>query len=204
MFNVLAIGSVVASILGAPAPVATSDIPSEKITVNVQSINGSGCPAGSAEVVASSDNTSFSVAYDDYVAAAGAGAKPTDFRKNCQISLRVNVPQGFTYAIAQADYRGHARLARGVVGRQNAYYYFMGTAPTAEVQWHLDDHQQGRCRRAGLRALRRAGQSEREHRAAGGRERLGCELARQLPFHGFLRRWHPHRLSPQLETVLTA
>jgi hypothetical protein len=133
MFNVLAIGSVVASMLGAPAPVATSDIPSEKITVNVQSINGSGCPAGSAAVAASPDNTSFSVGYDEYVAAAGAGARPTDFRKNCQISVRINVPQGFTYAVAQADYRGHARLARGVVGQQNAYYYFMGTAPTAEV-----------------------------------------------------------------------
>lgn len=133
MFNVLAIGSMVASLLGAPAPVATSDIPQEKITVNVQTVNGSGCPAGSATVTASSDNTSFAVEYDDYVASVGGGAKPTDFRKNCQISLRINIPQGFTYAVARADYRGHAHLARGVTAQQNAYYYFMGTAPTTET-----------------------------------------------------------------------
>jgi hypothetical protein len=133
MFNVLAIGSMVASLLGAPAAVASTDIPQEKITVNVQTVNGSGCPAGSTTVTAAPDNTSFTVGYADYVASAGAGAKPTDFRKNCQLSLRINVPQGFTYAVARADYRGHARLARGVTARQNAYYYFMGTAPTAET-----------------------------------------------------------------------
>jgi hypothetical protein len=96
-------------------------------------VNGSGCPAGSATVTPAADNTSFTVAYSDYVASAGHGARPTDFRKNCQLSLRINVPQGFTYAIARADYRGHARLAAGVTARQNAFYYFMGTAPTAEV-----------------------------------------------------------------------
>ena len=133
MFNVLAIGSMVASLLGAPAAVASSDIPQEKITVNVQTVNGSGCPAGSATVTAASDNTSFTVGYTDYVASVGAGAKPTDFRKNCQLSLRINIPQGFTYAIARAEYRGHARLARGVSAQQNAYYYFMGTAPTVET-----------------------------------------------------------------------
>jgi hypothetical protein len=133
MFTVLAIGSVVASFLGAPAPVVASDVPQEKITINVQTVNGSGCPAGSATVTPAADNTSFTVGYSDYVAAAGPGAKPTDFRKNCQLSLRINVPHGFTYAIARADYRGHARLASGVTARQGAHYYFMGTAPTTEV-----------------------------------------------------------------------
>jgi hypothetical protein len=133
MFPVLAIGSVVASLLGAPAPVAASDIPQGKITVSVRTVNGSGCPAGSATVTPAVDNTSFTIGYSDYVASAGRGAKPTDFRKNCQIGLRVDVPQGFTYAIARADYRGHLRLAAGVTARQGAYYYFMGAAPTAEL-----------------------------------------------------------------------
>jgi hypothetical protein len=123
--------------------------PSGKITVEVLTANGSGCPAGSADVTPSADNTSFTVAYDNYVARDGGGAEPTDIRKNCQLSLQVGVPQGFTFAIARADYRGYVYLRNGATASQNAYYYFMGESETTEVnnsfsgpissRWHTSD-----------------------------------------------------------------
>ncbi|SDZ15771.1 protein of unknown function [Micromonospora pattaloongensis] len=117
----------------AVAPVLTeqsSPPPTERITIDVVTVNGSGCPAGTAAVAPAADNTAFTVTYSDYLAQVGVGAKPTDFRKNCQLNLRIHVPQGFTYAIAQADYRGFAHLARGATGLQRANYYFQGTSPT--------------------------------------------------------------------------
>jgi hypothetical protein len=98
--------------------------PSGNVTVDVLTVNGSGCPAGTARVTPAPDNTGFRVAYSRYAAEVGPGADPTELRKNCQLSLLVRVPQGFTYAIARADYSGVAHLAGGATGRRTT------TSPT--------------------------------------------------------------------------
>lgn len=133
MLNLLAAGVLAASMAVAPVVIEDTDTapPTEKITIDLVTINGSGCPAGTTAVAASPSNTSFTVTYSDYLAQVGVGAKPTDFRKNCQLNLLIHIPQGFTYAIAQADYRGFAYLVKGATGLQRASYYFMGQSPTA-------------------------------------------------------------------------
>ncbi|WP_438293178.1 DUF4360 domain-containing protein [Streptomyces sp. HUAS TT7] len=115
------------------APVAPSSIiaPPDKIVIEVATVNGSGCPIGTAAVAVAPDNTAFTVTYSQYLAQVGAGSKPTDFRKNCQLNLIVHVPQGFTYAIASADYRGFAHLENGASATQKASYYFQGSPDTA-------------------------------------------------------------------------
>lgn len=107
------------------------DPPPDKIVIKVATVNGSGCPAGTTAVAVSEDNTAFTVTYSDYLAQAGGGSDPTAFRKNCQLNLIVHVPQGFTYAIASADYRGFAALQSGASGTQRASYYFQGSSNTA-------------------------------------------------------------------------
>ena len=118
--------------------------PPDHITIDVVTVNGSGCPAGTAAVAVSPDNKAFTVTYSDFLAQVGIGALPTDFRKNCQLNLRVNVPQGFTYGIAQADYRGFAHLERGASGTERANYYFQGmsqsTFTTHPIVAPLDDN----------------------------------------------------------------
>ncbi|MCC3650431.1 MULTISPECIES: DUF4360 domain-containing protein [Streptomyces] len=105
-------------------------VPPEKIQLSVNTVNGSGCPAGTAAVAVSPDNTAFTVTYSDYLAQVGVGASPTDFRKNCQLNLDVYVPQGFTYAIAKVDYRGYGYLEDGATGLQKASYYHQGSSDT--------------------------------------------------------------------------
>ena len=107
--------------------------PADKIVINVVTVNGSGCPAGTAAVAVSPDNTAFTVTYSAYLAQVGVGAAPTDLRKNCQLSLVVHVPQGFTYATAPADYRGFASLASGATATERANFYFQGQSATAYV-----------------------------------------------------------------------
>lgn len=140
MRKMVLIGSVVMTLIaslltGSPAS-ATGFLtvpgppPRDRIVIDVVTVNGSGCPAGSAAVAVSPDNTAFTVTYASYIAQVGVGAVPTDMRKNCQISLVVHVPQGFTYAISQTDYRGYASLARGASAIQRAAYYFQGQSQT--------------------------------------------------------------------------
>lgn len=152
MFNLAFVGGLTALLLvpsaastgAAPAVLAPSAVtasavspsavpPLGRVTVNVVTVNGSGCPAGTASVAETPDNSGFTVAYSAFTATAGGNADPTDFRKNCQLVVRLSVPQGFTYAVARAEYRGTASLAAGAVGTQLAGYYFQGSSETARI-----------------------------------------------------------------------
>lgn len=134
MLNLVTVAGVAASLLVAPlSSNPTVAPPSGKVTLSVQTVNGSGCPAGSFAVAVSPDNTAFTVTYSDYTAQVGPGVSATARRKNCQINLLVNVPGGFTYAISQVDLRGYASLAKGASALEQASYYFMGTSPTGYI-----------------------------------------------------------------------
>ncbi|WP_344121072.1 DUF4360 domain-containing protein [Streptomyces blastmyceticus] len=127
-------GATIAALFSAPfstyGPSVIVNPPPDKIVIEIATVNGSGCPQGTAAVAVSPDNTAFTVTYSDYLAQVGVGSKPTDARKNCQLNLIVHVPQGFTYAIASADYRGYAQLERGATGSEKASYYFQGQSQT--------------------------------------------------------------------------
>lgn len=139
MFNQLAIAGVALSLLATPlSSDPTTAPPTGKVTVSVQTVNGSGCPAGTVAVATAPDNTAFTVTYSDYTAQVGPSAAATDRRKNCQMNLLVHVPQGFTYAIQQVDLRGYAFLAKGASALEQASYYFTGTSPTAYIKHTLN------------------------------------------------------------------
>lgn len=117
--------------------------------MEVASINGSGCPEGTAAVAVSEDNKAFTVTYSDYLAQAGKGTGATDSRKNCQVNLNVNVPQGFTYAVVGTDHRGYGSIQNGATASQRASYYFQGSSQTVrtsknftgpfEENWQVSD-----------------------------------------------------------------
>lgn len=132
----LLLGGAIAALLTTALPAqhpsgGFDDPPPDKIIIKVATVNGSGCPQGTTAVAVSEDNTAFTVTYSAYLAQVGGNSDPTAFRKNCQLNLVVHVPQGFTYAIASADYRGFASLQPGANGAQKASYYFQGSPNTA-------------------------------------------------------------------------
>ncbi|MFD0686116.1 DUF4360 domain-containing protein [Actinomadura fibrosa] len=135
---VLALTSATAAPASATAaPVLARTAGPNGVTIEIATVNGSGCPAGTAAVAVSDDKEAFTVTYSDYMAQAGGSSAPTDFRKNCQINLKVHVPQGFTYAIASADYRGFASLEQGAGGVEKASYYFQGMSQTTAITHNL-------------------------------------------------------------------
>jgi hypothetical protein len=131
MIKLIAIGGLALAMAAPQLDATAASAPASKITVDVVTIMGSGCPTGTAALAVSPDNTAFTVSYSQYIAEIGSGVALSDSRKNCQLSLLVHVPAGFTYAIAQADYRGFAELASGATGTQQGNYYFMGDSATA-------------------------------------------------------------------------
>jgi hypothetical protein len=132
-------GMAAAALVSAPAHAdGLSELPvpppSDKIVIDVVTVNGSGCPADTATVAMSVDNTAFTVTYSAYTALVGIGAGPTDFRKNCQINLIVHVPSGYVFAITSVEYRGYASLTEGASALQLANYYFQGDTATASTE----------------------------------------------------------------------
>ncbi|HEX9999661.1 MAG TPA: DUF4360 domain-containing protein [Actinoplanes sp.] len=127
-----ALTSVLALSLSAPAhaagAAALDAVPTAKITLEVIAAAGSGCAPGTATVVANSDNTGFRIKYTEFLAEAGGTASLIDSRKNCQIGVLVTVPAGWTFAIAEANYRGRAKLAAGATGLQRTNYYWQGSS----------------------------------------------------------------------------
>lgn len=88
---------------------------------------GTGCPAGTASVTVSPDQKSLSLLFDNYVSEAGDATRKRMDRKSCNITVPVHVPQGFSVAVFQVDYRGFNSLPRGGQSRFNAEYFWAGS-----------------------------------------------------------------------------
>ena len=118
---------------------------------------GTGCPQGSASVTLSPDSKSMSIIFDSFITEAGPASGRTLDRKSCNISIPVNVPQGYSFSIINVDYRGFVSLPRGAnaklqaeyfianqrgptfvkqfVGQQNTDYYFNNTLGLQAQVW---------------------------------------------------------------------
>ncbi|MEV7520584.1 DUF4360 domain-containing protein [Streptomyces sp. NPDC091371] len=131
-FTAAAVTAALATLTPSAGASHAPSAPTDQVRVDVATVNGSGCRPGSAAVAVAPDNSAFTVTYSEYLAQAGGGVSAVEGRKNCLLSLVVHVPQGFTYAVAQVDYRGFGSLQPGAIGTQKASYYFQGMSQTAQ------------------------------------------------------------------------
>jgi len=104
---------------------------------------GNGCPGGSVGKMLSSDLTTLTLIYDQYIAQSGENIQPNEYRKTCQVNIKLHYPQGWQFSIFKADFRGHATLPKGVRGTCKATYYFSGSSgevsSNSEFQGPVDD-----------------------------------------------------------------
>ncbi|SDP32250.1 DUF4360 domain-containing protein [Lentzea jiangxiensis] len=133
----LAVVALLASLVPPPGPVA----------IEVTSVAGTGCPAGTTTVAMSEDNQAFTVTYSDFLV-QGNGSEA---KKSCTIELELHHAAGYTYGIAATDYRGFAHLtdkARGVVRNSYRFPGFPTRHSSREFQamsdnWHVTDTPSG-------------------------------------------------------------
>lgn len=108
-------------------PTSAEPPPAVPVTIDVAAVTGTGCQPGTTGIAVAPDNTTFTLTYNNYLARVGVGAAPTDFRKNCHVSLTMGIPEGYTYAIARVEHHGTASLAAGATGMQRTSHYYSGT-----------------------------------------------------------------------------
>jgi hypothetical protein len=96
------------------------------VYVDSISYGGSGCPNGSVGQSISPDRKSFTLIFDKYVAYLDGERPPVDARKNCQLSIQMKVPVGWSFAVATVTFRGFAQLSAKLRATQKSIYYFQG------------------------------------------------------------------------------
>ena len=98
-----------------------------RLRLGEASYGGSGCPAGTASVTVSPDDQALSVLFDQFIAEAGNTTGRRVDRKACNLTIPVHVPQGFSVAVIQTDYRGFNLIpSYGGMSRLNTEYFWAG------------------------------------------------------------------------------
>jgi len=90
---------------------------------------GSGCPMGSVADLVASDSQAFTLLFDSFVVEVGPGIEAKKAKKQCRVEVDLRYPPGWTYTVADADFRGYARIEPGAVGEQRSNLYFNGKGP---------------------------------------------------------------------------
>ncbi len=123
---------------GAPSIAENRGLPPpgpDPTKVHIRSITyqGTGCPQGTVGQSLSTDQTSFTMIFDQLVASKGPGIPIENSTKTCQVNLDLKVPKGWQYSIATIDYRGFMSLPKKMKATQEATYYFEGDGELASA-----------------------------------------------------------------------
>ncbi|KAJ3210343.1 hypothetical protein HK099_008269 [Clydaea vesicula] len=127
----------------AVVPVFGDKPPVGSVTIDKIIYGGSGCPGGTVSENFNYDATAITLLFDSYIASAGDGIPITENRKNCQLNVKLNVPQGWSYTLATIDYRFFVQLDRGVTAQQKADYYFQGFTESASKITNFSNYNNG-------------------------------------------------------------
>jgi hypothetical protein len=115
-------------LMAAVALLSSTGALADDIQLGQPAYGGSGCPAGTASAALSPDNQALSILFDSYQVEAGGVTGRTVDRKSCNIAIPVHVPQGYSVAVFQVDYRGFNAIPAGGRTQFNVEYFFAGYA----------------------------------------------------------------------------
>jgi len=115
----------------------------ELVSIKSLHYRGSGCRPGSVVYNLSADAAAFTLIFDSYIAEGGPHTAEQDQMKACQVMIDLDYPKGWSYTVAQVDFRGYAKLdqrARAVL-RTNLFFAktMRGPALKSEFQGPYDD-----------------------------------------------------------------
>jgi len=108
--------------------------PNGKVYIKGLNYAGSGCPAGSVAGTLSTDASNLNIAFDNYIASVGKGISITQSRKNCQLTIQLVYPPGWSYSVFETQYVGYVSLDKKVVATQKSQYWFAGDQKSMTFQ----------------------------------------------------------------------
>lgn len=119
-------------LLSLTAPVQGQELVPDYFKITDLVLNGDGCPEGSVDKNVAADKLSFSLIFRNYIAETGPDATPSNSRRACQVTVNLEVPPGFRFAVAGFDYAGFMSLDEGVAAEHKTIYYFQANDPQGE------------------------------------------------------------------------
>jgi hypothetical protein len=141
----LVAGAIALTVVGAGSVAKAVPAPGQ-VSIAQAKVIGSGCPAGLTATI-NTGNALVIWFSDNFTATAGTanGNKAAD-RKSCQISLLLNTPAGYQFALNTFHVFGDSYLGPGAKAQQLTKTWFQGTASTAYYAtfvnggpWAIDD-----------------------------------------------------------------
>lgn len=120
-----------ATLQAPPAPDGGVTVPNPAGTYFVSvTPNGTGCPPGTTNTSISADGLVFTTTFSAYEVQINNQTPDLTITKNCTLQIKLNSPNGISYAVTSFFYSGYAFLEQGVTASQQASYRFQGVSTT--------------------------------------------------------------------------
>lgn len=92
--------------------------------------SGTGCSSANADAMISPDGQALTVFFSEFTVATPASQKAAAYKRSyCDVKMTVSAPQGWTYAVVGADYRGY-----GAIGNKSKVAFTVAHA-TDSIGW---------------------------------------------------------------------
>ncbi|KAG2006677.1 hypothetical protein CC2G_014436 [Coprinopsis cinerea AmutBmut pab1-1] len=101
-------------------------VAAQTLTVKSARANGSGCPPGTAVVDVDNKNQKIKVRVQKFKAEAGPGLRISSSRRNCRVTLAVEVPEGYSFAAEKTVAKASYSAQSGVTLTSSSLAYFQG------------------------------------------------------------------------------
>lgn len=109
----------------APRPLATG-IPGEMAAESALAKGGTGCSTGTVAPVFADDRSSLTLIFNDMIADIGPGVPRQRSRRHCNVDVAMKVPAGWTFEVAEVNWRGLVDVDKGVRGVLAGQWYWDG------------------------------------------------------------------------------
>ncbi|MFW7379011.1 MAG: DUF4360 domain-containing protein [Oligoflexus sp.] len=96
--------------------------------------NGSGCNLQNTKIHLAPDRKSFTILFAEYLAEIYPRSERRQARKACQVTVNLQVPYGYQYAVAKLEYRGLVSLDAGIEAHHESLYYFQGDQQNSQIK----------------------------------------------------------------------
>jgi hypothetical protein len=121
---------VAGAVLAGAAPAWTKPPVADQVYISKLRFSGTGCSDADAKAKLDDEDDDglpdrFTVLFSKYVAQQGPGVPASERRKNCNLKVTLQLPQGRQFSIAKVLYTGFADLPKGVTGTQRTDYKFV-------------------------------------------------------------------------------
>jgi hypothetical protein len=122
-----------------PAPVEPIATVPENVKIRSIQYNGNGCPSMTPDILGSNESGGHQLALSipPMIAEWGPGISKVESRKSCVISLDLDVPEGWQYALSTFETRGFADLDAGIKGEITLTNFFEGSASSQRHVMHF-------------------------------------------------------------------